>query len=86
MRHSEHYGAFGFDEFEPHYRYGWGLGSDERYRGRNWDEIEPTVRRDWDTRYPNTWERVKMAVRRGWERTTEAIERAIPGDSDRDGR
>jgi uncharacterized membrane protein len=87
MRHSEDYGAFGFEEFEPHYRHGWGLGSDQRYRGRNWDEIEPAVRRDWETRYPgNSWERMKMAVRRGWERTTEAIERAIPGDSDRDGR
>lgn len=86
MHHSEHYGAFGFDEFEPAYRYGWGLSREERYRGRDWAEIEPTVRRDWDTRYPNTWERVKTAIRRGWERTTEAVERAIPGDSDRDGR
>ena len=86
MHHSEHYGAFGFDEFEPAYRYGWGLSREERYRGRDWAEIEPAVRRDWDTRYPNTWERVKTAVRRGWERTTEAVERAIPGDSDHDGR
>ena len=45
------------------------------------------VQRDWDARYPgSSWERVKTAVRRGWERTTEAVERAIPGDSDHDGR
>jgi uncharacterized membrane protein len=87
MHHSEDYGTFGYDEFEPAYRYGWGLGRDQRYRGREWIDIEPTVQRDWDARYPgSSWERVKTAVRRGWERTTEAIERAIPGDSDRDGR
>ena len=87
MRHSEDYGAFRFEEFEPHYRYGWGLGSDQRYRGRDWFEIEPSIRRDWETRYPgSSWDRMKTAVRRGWERTTEAVERAIPGDSDGDGR
>ena len=87
MHHSEDYGTFGYDEFEPAYRYGWGLGRDQRYRGREWIDIEPAVQRDWDARYPgSSWERVKTAVRRGWERTTEAIERAIPGDSDRDGR
>jgi uncharacterized membrane protein len=87
MHHSEDYGAFGFEEFEPAYRYGWGLGNDQRYRGRDWSEIEPTIRRDWESRYPNnSWERFKTAVRRGWDRTTEAVERAVPGDSDHDGR
>jgi hypothetical protein len=42
---------------------------------------------DRETRYPDgAWERFKNAVKRGWERTTAAVERAIPGDSDRDGR
>jgi len=64
-----------------------GSGSDQRYRGRDWFEIEPSIRRDWETRYPgSSWDRMKTAVRRGWERTTEAVERAIPGDSDGDGR
>jgi len=85
--HSADYGTLGHEEFEPAYRYGWGLSRDQRYRGRDWLEIEPTVRRDWGARYPGSnWERVKTAVRRGWERTTEAVARAVPGDSDHDGR
>ena len=87
MQHVEDYGTAPFDEYEPAYHYGWSLGNDDRYRGRKWSEFEPEMRRDWESRYPDGgWERFKNAVKRGWERTTEAVERAIPGDSDRDGR
>jgi len=87
MHHGEDYGAAAFDDFEPAYRYGWGLGNDQRYRDRDWSAVESDARRDWESRYPdNTWERFKSAVRRGWERTSAAVERAVPGDSDRDGR
>lgn len=88
MHHGETYGgATGFDEYEPAYRYGWDTGSSGRYRGRSWNEIEPELRSDWERRYPDGgWERFKAAVRRGWERTSDAVESAIPGDSDRDGR
>lgn len=76
-----------YEDYEPAYRYGSDLGSDRRYRGRSWSEIESDARRDWESRNPSdAWERFKSAVRRGWERTSDAIERAIPGDSDRDGR
>ena len=61
-----------FEDYEPAYRYGHGLSSDERYRGRDWDTIEPDVRRDWESRYPgSTWERFKSAVRRGWDNMTQ---------------
>jgi hypothetical protein len=89
MHHGETYGGTtGFDEYEPAYRYGWDTGSSERYRGRSWNEIEPDLRSDWERRYPEggAWDRFKAAVRRGWERTSDAAEHAIPGDSDRDGR
>lgn len=87
MHHSDDYGAAAFDDFEPAYRYGWGLGNDPRYRGRDWSAIETDARRDWESRYPdNAWESFKGAVRRGRERTSNAVERAVPGDSDRDGR
>jgi uncharacterized protein (TIGR02271 family) len=60
-----------YDEYAPAYTYGSSLGSDERYHGRSWDEIEPDARRDWETRYPNSaWERFKDSVRHGWERLT----------------
>ncbi|HVE89791.1 MAG TPA: hypothetical protein VNA44_08825 [Burkholderiaceae bacterium] len=76
-----------YEDYEPAYRYGSDLGNNARYRGRGWSEIESDARRDWESRNPNDgWERFKSAVRRGWERTSDAVERAIPGDSDRDGR
>ena len=76
-----------YEDYEPAYRYGSDLGRNDRYRGRGWSEIESDARRDWESRNPNDgWERFKAAVRRGWEKTSNAVERAIPGDSDRDGR
>ncbi len=75
-----------YEDYEPAYRYGSDLGRDARYRGRGWSEIESDARRDWESRHPNdAWERFKSAVRHGWERASNAVERAIPGDSDRDG-
>jgi uncharacterized membrane protein len=75
-----HEGAGGdWNEFEPAYRYGWGLGRDERYRGQDWQSVEMHARRDWESRESGGWERVKGAVRRGWERTTAALENATDG-------
>lgn len=87
--HRDYLSASGgsYEEYEPAYRYGGELGSNERYRGRDWSDIESDARRDWESRNANGgWERFKAAVRRGWERTSNAVERTIPGDSDRDGR
>lgn len=76
-----------YEDYEPAYRYGSELGSNERYRGRGWSDVESDARRDWESSNPGRgWERIKAAVRRGWERTSNAVERVIPGDSDRDGR
>jgi hypothetical protein len=52
--------------YEPAYRYGYELGTNERYRGRDWAALEAEVRRDWEARHPSTWERFKDAVRYGW--------------------
>jgi uncharacterized protein (TIGR02271 family) len=58
-----------YEDYEPAYRYGHTLRSDQRYSGRDWDAIEPDARRDWESRNPGgTWENMKSAVRRGWER------------------
>ena len=67
------YGTMGgsYDDYAPAYRYGSTLGSDNRYKGRSWDEIETSARSDWQTRYPNSsWENFKAAVRHGWERVS----------------
>ncbi|HEY5865523.1 MAG TPA: YsnF/AvaK domain-containing protein [Candidatus Tectomicrobia bacterium] len=72
----EHYStAFGhqgaaYTEYEPAYRYGYELGTNERYRGQDWAALEAEARRDWEARYPYTWDRFKDAIRHGWESLT----------------
>lgn len=72
-----------YDTYAPAYRFGW--ESRDRYRGRAFDDAEQDLRRDWETRHAGSslsWERAKEAVRDAWHR----VERALPGDADRDGR
>jgi len=43
--------------------------ADEGYRGRDWEAMEPDVRRNFEQRYPgNPWDRARENVRRGYER------------------
>ena len=55
-----------------------------RYAGKRFDDVENDLRRDWNSRHPgeSTWDKVKDSVRSAWHK----VERAIPGDADRDGR
>jgi uncharacterized membrane protein len=74
-----------YEDFQPAYRHGW--ESAGRYRGRQWNDVESDIQRDWETRNPNQpWQQFKNAARRGWDRMSDAVERATPGDSDRDGK
>ncbi len=60
-----------YDDYAPAYAYGNSMARSDQYRGRQWDDIEPTLRSDWETRNPgSTWEKMKAAVRHGWERMT----------------
>lgn len=76
-----------YDDYQPAYRYG--LDSYSRYPNRSFDDVEPELSRDWGTargRSSLEWENAKHASRDAWQRVSNAAERAIPGDSDRDGR
>jgi len=57
-----------YEDYEPAYRYGYDLGTNERYRGRDWTVLETDARRDWEARRPGTWERFKAAIRYGWDK------------------
>jgi uncharacterized protein (TIGR02271 family) len=59
-----------FDRYQPAYRYGYTLATDDRYRGRNWSDIEADVRRDWNSRNQGPWEEFKDAVRYSWDSVT----------------
>jgi hypothetical protein len=76
-----------YDDYAPAYRLGY-----ERYpqyHGRSFDEIEPELSREWQSSRGTsslTWEQAKHATRDAFERARDSVERAIPGDADRDGR
>jgi uncharacterized protein (TIGR02271 family) len=72
----QNYASLGgtYDDYAPAYRYGYDMRRGARYQGRNWDDVESSLRNDWDARYgsagASTWERMKAAVRSGWDRMT----------------
>lgn len=60
-----------YDDYDPAYKYGSTMASDPVYRGRSWDDVEPSLRGDWESKNPDSaWERFKAAVRHGWDRMT----------------
>ena len=72
-----------YDAYAPAYRYGW--ESYEKNRGRKFEEIEADLRGGWERSGGNArmaWDRAKNAARDAWHH----VERALPGDADRDGR
>jgi hypothetical protein len=60
--------GFQYEHYEPAYQYGLTLGNYEPYRGLDWMQIETEARHAWEERNPNTWDRIRDAVRYGWER------------------
>lgn len=65
--------GYPYDYYEPAYRYGYELAGDERRASRQWEEIEPEVRQDWEQEHPGTWEQVKNSVRHAWEEVKETF-------------
>jgi len=67
------YGSSGgaYDTYAPAYDYGYRMAGDQRYRSRNWDDVESTLKTDYLRNNPNSsWDKVKGAVRYGWEKMT----------------
>ena len=76
-----------YDDYGPAYAYG--VVSYSRYAGRRFEEVESDLGRGWDKARGKsrlTWERAKSAARDAWHRLSDSVERAVPGDSDRDGK
>jgi uncharacterized protein (TIGR02271 family) len=57
-----------YDRFQPAYRYGYTLATDDRYKGRNWSDVEPEARKAWNSQNQNTWEDFKDAVQYSWDK------------------
>lgn len=59
-----------YEQYESAYRYGYELAGNPQYRGQTWTTMEPNIRRAWETRYPNTWNRMQNSIHYGWNKAT----------------
>ena len=77
-----------FDDYGPAYAYG--VGSYSRFGDRgSFDQVESDLSRGWNTARGKsnlTWDRARHATRDAWNRLSDGVERAIPRDSDLDGK
>ena len=76
-----------FEDYGPAYRHG--IDAFSRYPAQRFDDIESDLGRDWTIARGSSrleWEHAKHATRDAWQRLSDRVERAVPGDSDRDGR
>ena len=76
-----------YDDYGP--AYGYGVNARSKYPGRNFTDIEPDLSRDWNASRGKSkldWNGARVASRDAWDRLSDSVERAIPGDSDRDGK
>jgi hypothetical protein len=72
-----------YSEYQNAYRYGW--ESRSANPDKSWDAAQNDLERGWDRAKGKSqlaWRDAKSATRDAWHR----VERALPGDADRDGR
>ena len=76
-----------YDDYGPAYQHG--VSAYTRYPDRHFDDMEADLRTDWNSSRGVSkleWEHARHPARDAWQRVSNAAERAIPGDSDGDGR
>ena len=72
-----------WSDYQPAYQYGYDTYG--QHRGQKFEDVESRLENDWENsrlRSRLAWNEARAAVRDGWHH----IERAMPGDADRDGR
>jgi uncharacterized protein (TIGR02271 family) len=60
--------GYTYDDYKPVYQYGYSLANDQRYRGRDWSDLESDARTRWEEHNPGTWEQFKESVRYAWDK------------------
>jgi len=77
--------GYTYDDYAPAYRTGYTGWERAQASGETWDSYEPKLRSDYERNRGASrlnWEEAKDSARDAWHR----VERAIPGDADKDGR
>jgi hypothetical protein len=76
-------GDLAYDHYEPAYRTGYtGYG---KHAGKKWEDAETDLERDYEQTKGSSslaWNDAKHATKAAWHK----VERALPGNADRDGR
>jgi hypothetical protein len=78
---------FTYDDYGPAYMYG--VENYARFHGASFDDAESELSRDWQRAKGKSrlaWDDAREATRDSWTRLKDNIERAAPGDADRDGK
>ena len=58
-----------YDHYERAYRFGAALPEYPAYRNRDWNDVHPDAKSDWEGSNDASWNEVRDAVRYGWERS-----------------
>lgn len=64
--------GYSYEQYQPAYRYGYHLATNQQNLARDWKEIEPEARKHWDQRSPGTWDTIKTAVHYAWNEIHDA--------------
>src|SRR5215208_2751561 len=76
-RHHASGGTAGdYDQYRPAYQYGYAAGSDPNFRGRSFDEAEPSLRTHWGSNLAarsGDWSRVRNHVSTAFREGQEAL-------------
>lgn len=75
----------GYEDYSPAYRTGYEGFTRYSTSGKTYDELEPDLQREYEANRGKSnlnWEKAKHATKAAWNK----VERAIPGDIDKDGR
>jgi uncharacterized protein (TIGR02271 family) len=57
-----------YSDYAPAYEFGSTLASDDRFRNRDWTDIETEARRQWESKRTGSWKDFSEAVRHGWNK------------------
>ncbi len=74
-----------FSDYSPAYQTGYQSYAKHGAAGKKFDEVESDIQQSYEAAKGKSrvgWDKAKHATRAAWDR----VERAIPGDSDRDGK
>ncbi|RPI29109.1 MAG: DUF2382 domain-containing protein [Chloroflexota bacterium] len=62
---------YSYDDYRPYYEYGYRIAGEDRFRNRDWNDVEMDARREFERSHSGgVWEDVKDAIRAGWETVT----------------